>query len=459
MPQTNNSSAFKFPVIDLFAGPGGLSEGFAQAGFAIAAQVEKDPIACNTLRLRVIFRELKQRNRVREYWKLIRGEVSEEQLFKKIPEIKDRCSAQVVNREFGSKDPLADGPTAIYSLMDDGVRHLKATRANVLLGGPPCQAFSLAGRSRDPNRMREDERHFLFQYFLLALDRFEPDFFVFENVPGILSAETEKGQTVQMLIGEFNRLKRPYELALPAHGKLSALILDSAYYQVPQRRRRIFFIGYRKDLRKRRPEIVDVFRRIVTASSRDVLTVADAIGDLPRLFPCEGHDGWWGPYPSKADLKKYQRRMRIGSEGIVHCKARSHMQSDLERYKFFIEHHKNGTRQTTLFDLENERPDLMPAHKNTDKFVDRFRVQWWERPCSTVMSHIAKDGHYYIHPDISQCRSFTVREAARCQSFSDDFVFRGPRTEQFRQVGNAVPPRLSYAIGKVLINELNAIYG
>lgn len=453
------NNQFSPVALDLFAGPGGLSDGFVQAGFEIAAQVEKDQTACETLQLRVIFRELKKRSKLREYWKLVRGEISQETLLQKYPDIADRCSAQVINREFGAKDAGAYGPTAIYSLMQDGIKRLKARKAHVLLGGPPCQAFSLAGRSRDPNRMREDERHFLFQYFLLALDRFEPDFFVFENVPGILSAETGKGQTVRMLIEQFNSLKRPYELAMPPHGKLSGLILDSAWFQVPQRRRRIFFIGYRKDLRRKRPEVSDVFRQLGAFATRDVLTVADAIGDLPRLRPGEGNDEWWGAYPSANDLKKYQRRMRIGSEGVVHFKARSHMQSDLERYKFFIEHHKNGARQTTLFDLESERPDLMPAHKNTDKFIDRFRVQWWERPCSTVMSHISKDGHYYIHPDISQCRSFTVREAARCQSFADNFVFSGPRTEQFKQVGNAVPPRLAFVIAKVLMSELGTMYG
>jgi len=452
------TSQFSPIALDLFAGPGGLSDGFSQAGFEIAAQVEKDRIACETLQLRVIFRELKQRGRLREYWKLIRDEISKEELLKKYPEIDERSRAQVINREFGAKDPNADSPTAIYSSMRDGLKYLRTRKAHVLLGGPPCQAFSLAGRSRDPKRMREDKRHFLFQYFLLALDEFEPDFFVFENVPGILSAETDKGHTVQMLMEEFASLKRPYELAMPPHGKLSNLILDSTWFGVPQRRRRIFFIGFRKDLRRKRPDVSDVFRRVRGLAPSDLLTVADAIGDLPRLRPAEGHDRWWGQYPSSDYLKRYQRQMRKDSEGIVHFKARSHMKSDLERYKFFIEHHKNGARQATLFDLESERPDLMPDHKNTDKFLDRFRVQWWTRPCSTVMSHISKDGHYYIHPDISQCRSFTVREAARCQSFTDDFVFSGPRTEQFIQVGNAVPPRLAAAIGRVLMDELRKIY-
>lgn len=444
-----------FSVIDLFAGPGGLSDGFAQAGFQIAAQVEKNNLACETLNLRVVFRELKSRGRLREYWRHIRDEICMDELLLKYPAIEERVKAQVINKEFGATVPT----NSIYDLIHDGLKHLKSPKPHVLLGGPPCQAFSLAGRSRDPNRMREDERHFLFQYFLHALDRFEPEFFVFENVPGILSAETDKGQTVRMLIDEFSRLRRPYELAIPADAKLTNLILDSVWFQVPQRRRRVFFIGYRTDLKKRRPEVSNVFDRITSLASGDLLTVADAIADLPRLRPGEGEDGWWGAYPLNSDLGKYQQIMRTGSEGIVHFKARSHMQSDLERYKFFIEHHKNGERQTTLFDLEHERPDLMPAHKTTDKFIDRFRVQWWERPCSTVMSHISKDGHYYIHPDISQCRSFTVREAARCQSFTDDFVFRGPRTEQFKQVGNAVPPKLANAIARVLIHELRTIYG
>ena len=338
----------------------------------------------------------------------------------------------------------------------------------MVLGGPPCQPYSLAGTARrNLEKTGEDKgnRHLLYKYYLKILEELQPDIFVYENVPGMITTTGKGGEIFQKILNDFQSLKPPYNITPPLD-KLSenptSYILNSAHFGVPQNRKRIILIGYRSDLLQRNQSIQEIFRMIQKKADnnrrRGKLTVDDAIGDLPHLKPGEGNDSWFDPYNEGTDLKFYQLAMRRSSPGILNHKARTHMASDLERYKYFIEKHKNGNHNVTMKNLEQERPNLMPKHKNLDGFLDRFKVQWWNRPSSTITAHICKDGHYYIHPDISQCRSFTVREAARCQSFPDNFKFEGPRTEQFRQVGNAVPPLLANVIAKNILRELKSIY-
>lgn len=445
-------------AIDLFAGCGGLSEGFISTGFSVAACLEKDPCACETLRTRLMFHELKALGKLEWYYRYVRDEVSREVILKRFPDVADTIEARVIQRELGEHDYQA----RVVSRIRLAIKVGKAQKVHVLLGGPPCQAYSLAGRSRDPDRMENDKRHFLYEHYLHVLGDLQPDFFVLENVPGLLSAQSKGEETFQNILKDFSSIQPAYEVA-PSYNEMRDNprdhLMDSADFLVPQRRRRILLIGYRRDLVKRFSSVKNVFIKLQNMRKKTVLTVDDAIGDLPSLKPGKGNDLWFGPYITGQQLKQYQLDMRQWSAGVCNHCARTHMDSDLERYKFFILFHKNGNRAATLEDLQREYPDLMPAHKNIDGFIDRFKVQWFNLPSSTIMSHIAKDGHYYIHPDISQCRSFTVREAARCQSFPDNFKFEGPRTEQFRQVGNAVPPRMAATVARVLLDELCVIYG
>ena len=451
----------RYFAIDLFAGCGGLSEGFKQAGFDSIAQVEMDHWACDTLSTRHLYYELKKRRKLNLYDKYIKGEVSYDSILASSSNIRDSIKHRVINATLG-KTTIEN---ILEKIEDSRIFH-GALGFHVLLGGPPCQPYSLAGRSRDPNRMDKDKRHYLYKYYLDILQALKPDIFVYENVPGLFSARAKGQRIFHKLLEDFSSLTPAYNVMPPLEDVVenpSGYILNSADFGVPQSRKRLIVIGYKKSLTRKNPEIKNIFAnmKLYCESHRKkqgFLTTDDAIGDLPQLNHGEGNDRLYSGYDCTSDLKEYQIKMRKDSPGILNHKARRHMDSDLERYRFFIEHHKNGNRAATLEDLKSERPDLTPNHNHLDKFIDRFKVQWWTRPSSTIMAHISKDGHYYIHPDIHQCRSFTVREAARCQSFPDNFFFEGPRTSQFMQVGNAVPPIMAKVIAKHIRKELNKIY-
>lgn len=447
-------------VIDLFAGCGGLTEGFKQAGFEVIAQIEMDKWACETLRARHLYYGLKEKRKSYLYHRYIRNKIMQEEIFKKFRDLKDQIYYRVIQAALGN-----DGTEKIFEKIESSRIYHGASKFHVLLGGPPCQPYSLVGRARDPNRMENDQRHFLYKHYLKILEYLKPDFFIYENVPGLFTAKAKGKDIFKKILKDFASLHPSYEITPPLEQIYSdpcSYILDSVDFHIPQNRKRLVLIGYRKSLEYKNYGIKDIFVKIQNKALKNrrkgLLSIDDAIGDLPLLRPGEGNDGWYGHYNYDVVLKSYQIKMRKNSLGILNHKARTHMESDIERYKFFIEHHKNGNGAATINDLVREKPNLIPNHKHLDKFLDRFKVQWWNRPSSTITAHISKDGHYYIHPDIHQCRSFTVREAARCQSFPDNFKFEGPRTEQFKQVGNAVPPQLAKVIATFISQELKKIY-
>jgi len=451
----------RFFAVDLFAGCGGLSEGFRQSGIDVIADVEMNNWACQTLQTRHIYYELKEMKNLRLYNEYLRGAISLDRIYQEYPELKERVSSKVVRATLGAEET-----STILRQIEASLRRHEGTQVHVVLGGPPCQPYSVIGRARDPNRMENDDRHYLYRHYLEILQNLEPSFFVYENVPGLFTAETDGGRIFDRLLEDFSALNPPYEIIPPLESIRTnprGYVLDSANFGVPQHRKRLILIGYKRTLGARNPSIVTIFKRLqeksLRASKQEGVTVEDAISDLPALRAGEGEDRFYGPYPLGPALSSFQRRIRRSSPGILNHRARTHMASDLDRYRFFIERHNNGSGDALLRDLMAQRPDLIPNHANLKDFQDRFKVQGWKSPSSTITAHISKDGHYYIHPDIDQCRSFTVREAARCQSFPDNFKFEGPRTEQFRQVGNAVPPRLAYHVAKAIRGELVKIYG
>lgn len=450
----------KIFAIDLFAGCGGLSEGFKQVGFDVVAQVEMDKWACETLRTRHLYYGLKENRKGNLYRKYIREEIARENIINKFPNLKESISLRVIQTALGE-----DSIDRILERVESSMKFHSASKFHILLGGPPCQPYSIAGRSRDPFRMENDKRHYLYKHYLEILEYLQPDFFLYENVPGLFTARAEGKEIFRKILDDFSSLDPAYKITPPLeliYNDPCSYILNSADFHIPQNRKRLFLIGYKKSLEFKNAGIRNIFTRLqkraIKNRKKGFLTVDDAIGDLPPLRPGEGNDGWFGPYNLDPLLKSYQIKIRKNSPGIINHKARTHMEGDLERYRFFVEHHKNGNGAAALNDLIKERPDLIPKHRHLDKFLDRFKVQWWNRPSSTITSHICKDGHYYIHPDISQCRSFTVREAARSQSFPDNFKFEGPRTEQFRQVGNAVSPLMAKVIATKILQELKRIY-
>mgnify|MGYP000311814220 CR=1 FL=1 len=471
----------EYCAVDLFAGAGGLSEGFTQAGIEVISHVEKNTRASETLKTRAMFHELKKKNKLEQYFKYQRNEdISREEILENYPDILEKINRIVINEEIRE-----DNFDEIIKRLED----IRATEGynkyNLVLGGPPCQAYSLAGRARDKEGMNGDDRHFLYEFYLKALEELMPEIFVFENVPGLLSASSNGEYIFKRIIEDMENLTPSYEIA--SSFELFAktpqnYILNSNNYGVPQNRERLFLIGYRKYLSQVNNSIRDIFERIIREGQKKAISgrkVKDAISDLPPITPAEREkeesydydevddgDDYWYPAELKHNTSSngYLDYVRKDAPegGVSNHRARGQLKSDRERYKKFIElgfryGDEENPQNVTLNELEKEDKSLLPDHDNRTSFLDRFKVQFYQKPSYTITKHIHKDGHYYIHPDKEQARSFTVREAARCQSFPDNYIFEGPRTEQFKQVGNAVPPLLAKWIGKFVKEELEKI--
>ena len=391
--------------VDLFAGCGGLSEGFYRLGYKALAHVEMNHWACETLR-----------KRMKHY-----GYSLHEIMY------------GVIERDITADDIIRSIDRAVGKQSVD-----------VIIGGPPCQAYSTAGRVRDSKRMAEDPRNFLFESYVRILEHYQPKYFVFENVVGLLSAKVKDKLILPQIISALGRL---YDVEC----RQESLVHNTAEYGVPQTRKRVIVFGVRKNLTNRGistlygylnkthwlPETLG-FDRV---GKKPFVSVKEAIGDLPFVLPGEDKSTLHFNYP--CDNEFLQRIGKRGDYPLFDHIARKHNDLDRERFSMMI---KN---KWTFGQLRRICPQY--EHKQARIFDNSYVVQWWDLPSKTILAHIHKDGFQFIHPDEKQARSFTVREAARIQSFPDDFEFCGSRGEKYKQIGNAVPPLFAEALAQAIL--------
>ncbi len=518
-----STTSSPIPVVDLFAGPGGLGEGFSSLedgkAFQIAVSAEKDPIAYQTLRLRAFYRLLKNNRpeKLDDYYRFCNGE-ADKPFSCDTRDLWDQANEEALCIEIGSADGNAVLDTAIHGILENRA----ASQPWILIGGPPCQAYSLVGRARNKGKAdykpEEDHRHFLYREYLRIIQRYQPDIFVMENVKGILSSTVNGKKIFHQILEDLTNPdmalngsptgQRYHIVSLVSDQEfhysddLSQLdatkyIIKAEEYGIPQARHRVILMGIREDRYK---------ENLPKLTKKNQVYVKAVIGKLPPLRSLlsrqKDSDGLWkklvgeqlrqladaaekDPSPGKAlatSLRDTSEKIgRITSTGgaeqpvlkyqmvstgfgtldswllddqlkvWLNHEARGHRIDDLARYGYaatFAKVHARSPKGHKEFNL----PGLAPAHKNweTGKFSDRFRVQIANSPSTTITSHISKDGHYFIHYDPVQCRSLTVREAARLQTFPDNYFFQGGRTQQYHQVGNAVPPLLANQIAEVV---------
>jgi DNA (cytosine-5)-methyltransferase 1 len=507
------------PIIDIFAGPGGLGEGFSalksangEPIFKIKLSIEKDAIAHQTLELRAFYRQFSVGNVPVEYYQYLQGETKMDRvkLFRKYPK-----EAQAAQKEAWEMELEEKNRGAVKKRIDEVLVGISDW---VLIGGPPCQAYSLAGRSRmigkdekTKENYEKDPRHFLYKEYLHILAEHQPAVFVMENVKGLLSSKIQQQKTFELILSDLenptsairSKSEKPITYKLFSVSKKRSansgkvkpedFIVRSEDYGIPQARHRIIILGIRSDRYKSDPDILDKLTKQIS--------IDDVIGDLPKLRSKlskedDSAPNWRDAIKSMANskwlkakkssiklaimsaMKKVGANLDTGSSfvsqivttkkyndwyvdnalaGVCNHETRGHIREDLHRYFFSAVFARKNKRSPKL---SNFPKALLPKHGNVKKrvgdtiFNDRFRVQIKGRPSTTIVSYISKDGHYYIHYDPSQCRSLTVREAARLQTFRDNYYFEGNRTQQYHQVGNAVPPMLAHKIAAIVYKVL-----
>lgn len=397
----------KITFIDLFAGCGGLSEGFLQSGrYEALAHVEWEMPMVNTLR-----------NRLVDSWNH-----SEEDAQKRVVHFDIQKTDELINGNWSDETKAKYADTNHDSVTKKGLKGLTGNQhVNLIIGGPPCQAYSIAGRAQDKDSMKLDYRNFLFESFVRVVDAFQPEAFVFENVPGLLSAAPGDIPVPQRIYEAFQEIG--YEIRNPE--KLKKSVYTASDLGVPQKRNRVIIVGVRNDsglTLERLYSQIDLQK-----SKAKKRTVLDAISHLPALYPV--------PQAYKLNGKNISHTLNGGIPVKFH-EPRYHNERDIAIFKKWLIGNMNNISSDARIAYYN---DLMGKSSNHAK----YRNLEWDKPSPTVVAHLYKDGLMFIHPDVKQARSITVKEAALLQSFPDDFNFLGSNGDCFKMIGNAVPPEMA----------------
>ncbi|MBL7994866.1 DNA cytosine methyltransferase [bacterium] len=403
----------KIRIIDLFAGCGGLADGFEQSGnYEMIAAIDWEKEPCNTLR-----------ERLKSKWKI--NDADRRVICYDIQKTKELISG-VYNKSMFEKFTGLDFLVKEFGDVD------------VVIGGPPCQAYSLAGRIRDENGMHFDYRNYLFESYLKIVNHYNPKIILFENVPGILSAKPGGVSIIDRIRNEFD--KSGYVLSTNLRNDA---LFDLSHFGIPQKRKRVIIVGLKKNYFKRPSEQISKFYSEIIGKhwKNEQKTVNDAIGDLPKLMPSKKIQ--------RINGKKYSHSL-IPTDIPNHI-PRCHSQRDIDI--FWTLAHDIETKQYKYVSIKALHA-LYTAKTGKESNIHKYYVLRWKEPSNTIPAHLFKDGLRHIHPDSEQARSITVREAARLQTFDDNYVFTGSMTDQYKMVGNAVPPLFA----KTLANAIFELY-
>lgn len=415
----NNKHTITF--IDLFAGAGGLSEGFLQEGYSPIAFIEKDASACLTLKTRLAYFYLQQTNKLDIYYKYLKKEITRNELYAQIPE---NILSKVIYAEINTN--------TIDSIFEqiDTILQAEKTKLNIIIGGPPCQAYSSIAPIRlSKETLRTDPRLYLFRFYLQFLKKYQPDFFVFENVPGLL-LKRNSDYLSELLDG---LQKQNYNIQYN--------LLNLSDYGVAQHRKRVFIYG---SLQKYDDfSFLNIKKNLITNYS-----LKDLFSDLPTLK--QGEQKHIAYYTKEANEYLQKSYIRTNEPFTTQHAARKVNDNDIEIYKLAIQKFLKTKKQIKYSEL----PSHLKKYKN-ETYEDRFKVLNLYGLSHTIMAHLAKSGHYYIYPNVKTPRALSIREAARIQSFPDNYFFEGSMSSCFRQIGNAVPPLFSYHIAKYLEKYYN----